>query len=196
MKEIWKDIQGYEGLYQISSIGRVRSLNRINHFEGKNQIKKYQCGQLLKGKVLKYKYVHGYTNVTLYTEKYKHKQYQVHRLVAQAFIPNPNNYPVINHINSIRDDNRVENLEWCTYSHNNREAFRVGFNYKKMDGNNPCARKITQYDLSGKFVKTWESIATACRSLNIARTSITECLSGKRKTAYKSIWKYADEDTE
>ena len=81
-------------------------------------------------------------------------------------------------------DYSFDNLQIMTWRENNAK------------GRRECMKAVRQYDLSGKFVKTWESIATACRSLNMARTSITECLSGKRKTAYKSIWKYADEDTE
>ncbi len=194
MEEIWKDVVGYEGLYQVSNLGNVKSLDRENNFIGKNQAKSYKCTQLIKGRMLKPKVSRGYNIVTLY-QNHKRQMIFVHRLVAQAFISNPNDYNIINHKNSIRNDNRVENLEWCTYSHNNKEAFRVGFNKPRYGGENPSARKILQYDLDNNFIREWDSIATACCTLKMSRSSITKCLSGERKTAYKNKWKYA-KDTE
>lgn len=102
MTEIWKDIKGYEGKYQVSNLGNVRSLN-YNH-----------TSEL---KLLKFGYARGYSRVTLWDNGLC-RDYSVHRLVAQTFIPNPNNYPYVNHKNEIKDDNRVENLEWCTERYN------------------------------------------------------------------------------
>ena len=100
MEEIWKDIKGYEGLYQVSNIGRVRSL--------KNDIlKPFIC----KGD--------GHYYVGLYREGIC-KRYAVHRLVADTFIPNPNNLLCVNHIDEVKTNNIVSNLEWCTYRYNNR----------------------------------------------------------------------------
>lgn len=103
MTEIWKDIEGYEGKYQVSNLGNVRSLNY--HRMG--------ITKLLKTRKDK----DGYNMAFLVRSGYK-RPFGVHRLVAQAFIPNPNNYPVVNHKNEIKDDNRVENLEWCTVRYN------------------------------------------------------------------------------
>jgi len=111
IQEIWKDIKGYEDKYQVSSFGRVRSLDRdINR----------------KGKILKHCYFSNrYTYVSLCKEGTRSNKL-IHRLIAQAFIPNPENYPQINHKNGIKDDNRLENLEWVSQSMNMKHAFKTG----------------------------------------------------------------------
>lgn len=101
MKEIWKDIPNYEGLYQISNLARVKSFhqNKPN------------------GIILSYNVRQGYNTVQLHNKGDRHS-YQIHRLVAEAFIPNPNNYPFINHIDENRKNNNIDNLEWCTQKMN------------------------------------------------------------------------------
>lgn len=103
MQEIWKDIPNYEGLYQVSNIGNVKILNANGD------------------KILKKSISSGYYCVGL-----KGKLYYVHKLVAFAFIPNPNNLPLINHKDGNKQNNNINNLEWCTYSHNTKEAYRLG----------------------------------------------------------------------
>ena len=111
MNEIWKDIKDYEGLYQISSLGRVHSLDRFVP-------RKTGTTQRVHGRILKLtEDKDGYLQVGLYKNN-KMKKMKVHRLVAKAFIPNPDRLPEINHINEIKDDNRVNNLEWCTRKEN------------------------------------------------------------------------------
>ena len=100
--EIWKDIKDYEGIYQVSNLGNIKSLNN-------NKTKKEKILKLVK--------CNGYLRVNLYKNN-SHKNYAVHRLVAEAFIPNPNNKPFIDHINTIKDDNRAENLRWVTHKEN------------------------------------------------------------------------------
>lgn len=110
-KEIWKPIKGYEGLYEVSNLGRVRSLDR-------EIIYKNGAKHIHKGKILKLQYDrYGYLYITL-NNKCDTKKCTVHRLVAEAFIPNVDNKPCIDHINTIKDDNRVENLRWVTYKEN------------------------------------------------------------------------------
>jgi hypothetical protein len=114
MEEIWKDIPEYEGLYQISNLGNVRS----QHF---NKMSGQKPGQLLKIGLM----YNGYLSIQLRMGD-TNKRHLVHRLIAESFISNPDNKPVINHINGIKNDNRIENLEWCTQSENVRHAIDTG----------------------------------------------------------------------
>ena len=128
-EEIWKSIKGYEGLYEISSLGRVKSLN----YRGTGKEK------LLKN-IEDYK---GYLTVTL-TKNGKQKQFKVHRLVAEAFIPNPEGKPCIDHINTIRNDNRIENIRWVTYEENNNNPLtkkKYSKNHREQTGENNPDRK-------------------------------------------------------
>lgn len=116
--EIWKDIEGYEGLYQISSLGNVKSLSRmLKHNKGGVKVKRET--------ILKHQLTSGYPSVCLYNGN-RVKQAHIHRLLAIAFIPNPDNKPEVNHINGIKKDFRIENLEWCTVSENIKHAWNTG----------------------------------------------------------------------
>lgn len=119
INEIWVNVVGYEGLYNVSNLGRVKSLDK--------EISNNRCEYTKKGKILKpYLDKDGYGTVNLYKDGNK-KLLKVHRLVAQSFIENNENKPTVNHKNSIRFDNRADNLEWATYSENNQHAFDSGF---------------------------------------------------------------------
>ena len=107
MKEIWKDIPGYEGLYQISNLGNVKSLPR--------KVNKRKCEEIIKVPTISNK---GYYRISL-CKNGKIKYYAIHRLVAEAFISNHNNLPCVNHKDCNKQNNNVDNLEWCTYSYNN-----------------------------------------------------------------------------
>ncbi len=116
--EIWKDIPGREGVYQVSNLGRVRTLDRT-----------VMCGERIKkhipNKVMATRKHAGYTNVTLRIGG-KTTSCTVHRLVAKAFIPNPQNLPCVNHIDGDKGNNAADNLEWCGYSHNMKHAYDSG----------------------------------------------------------------------
>lgn len=172
MIEIWKDIVGYEGKYQVSNLGNVRSLrvkSRTKYFKGSNLV-------LFTDKL-------GYVCVNL-----SRKSYKVHRLVAQAFIPNLNNLPCINHKDENKLNNSVSNLEWCDYSYNNN----YGTRNQRISQNG--GRKIIQYDLDGNEIKRWSSIANAARYYGVKRTTICGCCAGRGKTSCGYIWRYdADE---
>lgn len=171
MKEIWKDIKNYESLYQISNTGKVKSIKR-------NIILKPSKNRK------------GYLHVILFKNG-KTKVGRIHRLVAETFIPNPYNKPQVNHVNCIKTDNRVENLEWNTQSENQKHAFANGLQ-TNIGNNNPRIRKINQYDLDGKFIKSWNSFYDITAQLGYSRSSIWRCCIGKYKTSHNYIWRYAD----
>ena len=176
MKEIWKDIKGYEGLYQVSNLGRIK---RLKH-------KRFDRNQILPERLVKVSYPKNnwYPYVSL-CKNGKYVSKCIHRLVASAFIPNPNNYPVINHKDGNKQNNAIDNLEWCSYSHNNKEAYRLKLN-------NGTAKTTIQYDKKGNFIKEWFSTRIAEKELNIANGKISACCIGKRNIAGGYIWKYKE----
>lgn len=176
MKEEWRPVVGYEGYYMVSNMGNVKSLGNGNSNNSKERIlKQYKSGG-------------GYLNVNLYKEGII-KHYRVHRLVAQAFLPNPYNLPVINHKNEIKSDNRVENIEWCSYSYNN------SYNDKaKKTGEKKSKAIVGVHIISGEKV-FFSSAREAKKTLGIAYQNICHCLKGKRHSAGNFQWFYAEQDT-
>ena len=161
--EEWKPVVGYEGLYKVSNQGRVRSLPRNS----------------TSGKILKLKTnTDGYLLATLYKDG-KSKSYRVHRLVALAFIPNPNNLPEINHKSEEKWLNTVDNLEWCDRVYN----INYGNRTKKT------SKPVKQLTLNGELVYIWPSMAEAGRN-GFNHQNICSCCQGKHKTAYGYKWKY------
>ena len=174
MNEEWKDIKGYEGLYQISNLGRVKSLRYAN----KQAF--YKREKLLKGANDK----DGYLQVTLCKNNTK-KTCRIHKLVAESFLDNPYNYSCINHKDENKQNNNYKNLEYCTIKYNN--------NYNEMPIRRGMKKRkpIVQL-LNSKIIKVWESSTIASEELNISRGNIISCLKNKRKTAGGYVWKYAE----
>ena len=164
LNEIWKPIKGYEGLYEVSNFGRIKSLN-YNHTG--------------KGKILKQNQImNGYKLVMLYKDG-NGKNYLVHRLVAEAFLPNTDNLPCVNHKDENKQNNVVSNLEWCTHEYNNRYGTRI----------ERTSKPILQYTLDGEFVKEWKSTAECGRN-GYNQGHVAACCRGERKTHKGSVWKY------
>lgn len=117
-------------------------------------------------------------------------RYMSHRLVSAAFIPNPDNKPIVNHINGIKSDNRIENLEWVTLLENSAHAWKTGLfkNRNFIGGNNPFAKKVYQFNLDREFVREWDSVADAQRSLNCH--GISANCRGISKSSNGYIWSY------
>ena len=189
MEEIWADVKDYEGLYQVSNLGRIKS-TRYSRL------------------MVPCKDYRGYLTVQ-FTVKGKIKRFKIHRLVAQAFIPNPNNLPQVNHKDENKTNNIVDNLEWCTNEYNyfygtaqerrlktmienkkeNPEKYKNKKNYNRTD-ELWQKKKVVQYDLNGNTIRRWDSMKEAAKELKIVPQSISKCCRGLRKTAKGYIWKY------
>ena len=184
--EIWKDIENYEGKYQVSDLGRVRSLERDIYYQ--NGTIHHLKEKMLVQRIDKY----GYMRVNLYLNG-KIKTILTHRLVAEAFIPNPENKPQINHRDEVKTNNVVENLEWCSAQENVNYGTRTAravqnHKYPKL-GNHPKAKAIFCEELNKEF----DCITSAGKELGVNRVSISQACTGKLKTAGGFHWKYADD---
>ena len=170
--EEWKPIPGYEGLYEVSNYGRVRSFKWSSN-----------------GKILSPgKDGSGYLFVTLCKDG-KTKLRKIHRLVAEAFIPNPNNFPQVNHMDECKENNYFGNLEWCTHKYN----LSYGTRTRRIAENN--SKPVVQLDKKGNFISEFESLREASRRTGIASTHICNCCNHKpgHYSAGGFIWIYKDE---
>ena len=175
-KEVWKPIKGYEGLYEVSNLGRVKSTERRGAYGLKENGRIRSLGER-----------NGYRYIALCKDgKYK-KQY-VHRLVAQAFIPNPENLPCVNHKDESKGNNRVDNLEWCTYRYNScygsANEKRAKQKSKPVIATNVATGEKEYYASAVEAIK---KLSKYQRNGNI-----TAVLKGKRKTAFGRTWEYGE----
>lgn len=186
MEEIWKDIPGYEDRYQVSNLGRIKSFLRIGV---RSTVKKIDENSHF------IKPVHdacGYCQVRL-RKNDKGTTRKVHRLVADAFIPNPTGLKEINHKDENKDNNRVDNLEWCDRNYN--------IHYGTWVSRNPRLRPVNQYSLNGVFIRRYDSIREASRATGIRHENIRSCaakqiINKERGYYIKSAggykWEFAD----
>lgn len=116
----------------------------------------------------------------------------IHRLVAETFIDNPNNYSIINHKDCNKTNNNINNLEWCTQKHNVRESFRNGLQKAPKGKESTSSKRVEQYDIEGNFIKMWDCTMDIQRELGIANQYISACCLGKKKTSHGYLWRYVD----
>lgn len=169
-KELWRDIKDYKGHYQVSNLSRVKSIKF-----GKERILKPVTNSS------------GYLFVKLCKDG-KAKAFTVHRLVAEAFLPNPHNYSCVNHKDENKQNNNVSNLEWCTYKYNSNYGTAIQRTSQKRI-NGKCSKKVYQYTLDGQFVREWESTAECGRN-GFNQGHVAACCQGKLKKHKDSIWRY------
>ena len=193
MKEIWKAVTGWEGLYEVSNFGNVRTL----HYK-----KPYLMHPTIDAK--------GYKRVSfvlLYSKKYK--RYSVHRLVAQAFIPNPDNLPEVNHKDENKLNNRSDNLEWCNTTYNlayGTARSRMAQTRKNMKFSDLHLRNlqishaisqgkiVEQIDANGNVMARFSSISEAARNMGVSANSISHACNGLTKSSCGYVWKFSEED--
>lgn len=173
MKEVWKDVPKYEGLYQVSNLGRVKSFRRCNKH-------RFEREYILKPSVAN----NGYEQVTLYDKTVRHK-FLVHRLVAEAFIPNPNNYPQVNHKDENPLNNKVDNLEWCTSEYNN------AYGTARIRIIETKSRPVEQLTIDGTIIAIYRSAKIAQEMLGVAKSSLSYAIkNGSNCKGY--FWRYSD----
>lgn len=182
--EEWRQITEFPN-YEVSNLGNVRSKDRVVLRRG------YRTN--LKGKMLLQHNVKGYKRVVLYDGSREiHKQYMVHRLVAEAFIPNPNNEPCVNHKDENGSNNRVDNLEWCSYKYNSNYGTAIERRVKHQDWNSIAEKqsiRIEQMDTNGNLIKIWPSMMECERQTGMRSAGISKCCSGYLKSYRGYIWR-------
>lgn len=227
--EIWKPVFGFEGLYEVSSLGRVKN---IPHWVTRGYVKKDGVRIIdrlfVKEKILTPKKKYHHRNRNKSSDVYyfgfslrkggKYINKMLHKIIAEAFVPNPENKPCIDHINGDPLDNRIENLRWCTYKENNNNPVTKERKAISSKGVNKCRKhtegfkqylsnkfkgrefkkewvqhrfkKVFQYDADGKFIAEYESMAEASRKVGISSGQLTDCCKGKHKTGKGFVWSY------
>lgn len=178
MEEVWKDVVGYEGFYQVSNLGRVKSLPRLHKYvHGYYMAKERILSPRVCGKQREY------LSVALHVDG-KTKQYKIHRLVATAFIPNPYGYNEVNHKDENKGNNKMDNLEWCSRSYNVNYGCRIEKQRKAM------FKPVVAYSKSNKIVMEFNSIVDASKFAKVDATNISRACKKEGRISGGYLWKY------
>lgn len=185
--EIWKDIPGYEGLYQVSSFGRVRGVERI--VKSKNNSTKTILQKPLK--ISKYKIGYEYICLSKFGVRIKNK---IHRIVASAFIENPLNKREVNHIDGNKSNNNVSNLEWATSSENQQHAYNTGLqkslNYLRVGCKNSNSKIVQKLSLNKELIEEYECVRIAAEIHGISNSLLSESCRNERYKTKGFLWRY------
>jgi hypothetical protein len=171
MEEIWIDIPGYEGLYQVSNTGKIKSFSK---------------NAPPSGRVLKTSTSRGYVWVRLFDKNKKYKNILVHRVVAKAFVPNPNNYKEVNHKDENKQNNNADNLEWCS------RAYNMSYGTARFRQGMSASRSVEQITMEGIPVALYYSVSAAARINDIDSSSILKCCKHQREYVGGYRWRFAD----
>jgi len=181
MEEVWKDIPGYEGYYQVSSLGRIKSVERMIYIElpdGRRSYWRHQKERIKSAPVFGNG---GYRQIMLYSGNVG-KMLQVHRIVCLAFLSNPNNLPCVNHKNGIKTDNRLENLEWCSYEGNLLHAINI---LGKKDNHGKPVMCVETGEI-------YRSVSVASRETGEHINSLRDHLRGRFRSLHGKHWKFIE----
>lgn len=191
-KEIWKDVKNYEGLYQVSNLGNIRKIqNRKYDFKTSTlKLEKVEINMTISEHL-------GYKTVKL-TDKFgKRRHLFLHRIIAETFIQNPNNYKVVNHIDCNKHNNDIKNLEWVTQKENVKHAWKNKLcettRIVSATNGKKCSKKIIQLDKENNIVKVWDSTMDIERTLGIRHANISICCKNHKRTAKGFYWRYYTE---
>ena len=191
-KEVFKPVKGYENIYEVSNLGKLKSFDR--YVKGKYQNKYFMSGKLFKDNITSKRY----KQVGLRNNNGIRKMYSVHRLVAIAFISNPKNKPQVNHIDGNKKNNNVNNLEWCTASENLKHSYKNGFHKSpthmknRIGKNSNNYKPVIQYDIFLNYIKEYWGGLDAENQTGIKRSCISRVCNGILNTAGGYIWKFKD----
>ena len=179
MEEIWKDVKGYEGIYQVSDLGRIKRLTSLDSI-GRRKITRIMAV-----------HVHnGYVKIRLSKNSIR-KNYSVHRLVAKAFIANLDAKGEVNHIDGNKTNTQVSNLEWMTSSENQLHAYRTGLDKSTTKRRNDYRSKPVIQILNNKIINAFLSVREAQRQTGFCHGTISSCCRGDQRIAYGFVWRYS-----
>lgn len=174
MSIVWKPVVGYEGLYEVSNCGKVRS---VEHYTNGHHL---MAKELTPKKSGRYFYVKLYKNA-------KPRTIRLHRIVAEAFVPNPMRKPQVNHIDGNKENNSASNLEWCTQAENNRHAIDNGLQNPRIMIE-ATKKRVRQFSMDGKLIKEWDSLTDAASKLGLQVSNISHCCKGRIRSTGGFKW--------